>query len=77
MGDGLFHGCDSFSDVSREILKIDLCVYDAHDELVWDGSDKGLLTLSQAYEDFQLKRWKGIWKSFIPPKFSVLAFLRH
>ena len=71
--------CDSFSDVSREILKIDLCVYDAHDELVWDGSDKGLLTLSQAYEEFRAKfhlssRWKAIWKSFIPPKFSVLAW---
>lgn len=63
--------CQVFPSVTNMIRNVELCDHATSDILVWEGSDKGLLTLGNAYEEFRHKfpvlDWcKNILHSFVP-----------
>jgi hypothetical protein len=49
------------------IRNVELCDHATSDILLWEGSDKGLLTLGNAYEEFRHKFPVGVKIFGIPP----------
>lgn len=49
------------------------------DELIWEGSQNGKITVRDALEDCRVKNyvcssWRGLWRQFIPPRISVFCW---
>jgi len=69
--------------LTQIIHKVTIAAQEKHDELVWNHSNTGSLTLNEAYQfkhhNFQQLDWaKAIWSTHIPPsKFLLVWRVMH
>ncbi|KAL6220268.1 hypothetical protein ACLB2K_008024 [Fragaria x ananassa] len=66
-------------DCAKQILEIPLPNTPESDILIWENSSSGLFSFSDGYElvrlHFEKSDWaSSVWRSFIPPRYSVLAW---
>lgn len=68
----------NYPHIYHEICQIDIAEQD-EDEVVWQGSSNGVISIKLAYEFYRAKsariQWhKRLWTPFIPPKINILAW---
>lgn len=66
-----------FPEITKEIKELLISEYD-EDELIWDGSTNGVITVAESYESYREKtnvtKWfRHLWP-FITPRVSVFAW---
>ncbi|XP_004296004.1 PREDICTED: putative ribonuclease H protein At1g65750-like [Fragaria vesca subsp. vesca] len=73
------HFSNLFPDCAKQILEIPLPNTPESDILIWEHSSSGIFSFSDGYElvrpYFEKLDWaSSVWHSFIPPRYSVLAW---
>ena len=68
-----------YPDCAKQILEIPLPIAPESDILIWENSSSGLFSFSDGYElvrpHFEKSDWaSSVWCSFIPPRYSILAW---
>ncbi|KAL6206588.1 hypothetical protein ACLB2K_023836 [Fragaria x ananassa] len=71
--------CQAFPDLVKDIMLVPLPTESTNDTLIWEHSSDGVLSFSSAYDqlrpNFSSPPWAfTVWRNFIPPRFSLLAW---
>lgn len=58
---------------------IDIPQFDCEDELIWEGSQSGRLTVKEAHNFYrergiEVNWYKNLWQKFVPPRVSIFAW---
>ncbi|KAL6210110.1 hypothetical protein ACLB2K_021048 [Fragaria x ananassa] len=69
----------AFPDLVKDIMLVPLPTESTNDTLIWEHSSDGVLSFSSAYDqlrpNFSSPPWAfTVWRNFIPPRFSLLAW---